>query len=324
MRRREFIAGLGAAAAPTLWARAALAQQPANPMIGYLGSGSANTSVTLVPFLQGLKESGFVDGQNVNIEYRWAEGRYDRLPTLAADLVDRRVAVIFASGGSLPAIAAKAATTKIPIVFQGGGDPVRIGLVATLNHPGGNVTGAMNLTGGTIDAKTLEFLRELVPAAASLGLLVNRSNRSIVAQSAARELRWESQVFEASTEDDLKIAFETMAKRKVDAVNVVPDTFFTSRRAQIVALAAQYAIPATYPFRDFVIAGGLMSYGADLKEPSRLAGNYVGRILKGEKPADLPVQQAVKVELVVNLKTAKALGLTLPRMLLGRADEVIE
>jgi len=319
MRRREFIAGLGAVA----WPLAARAQQ-AMPVVGYLGAGSADTSLSLASFLQGLMETGFVEGRNVKIEYRWAEGRYERLPALAADLVNRRVVVICASGGMLPAIAAKAATTTIPIVFQGGGDPIRQGLVAALNRPGGNVTGALNLTGGTIDAKSVQFLRELVPAAASLGLLVNRSNRSTGAQAAARELRWESQVFEASTDDDLKTAFETMAKRKVGAVDVVPDTFFTSRRAQIVALAAQYAIPASYYFRDFVIAGGLMSYGADFREPSRVAGNYVGRILKGEKPADLPVQQAVKVELVINLKTAKALGLTVPETLLATADQLIE
>ena len=187
------------------------------------------------------------------------------------------------------------------------------------------LTGAMNLTGGTTDAKAVQYLRELVPAAASLGLLVNpRNSQYPQAPVAARELGWESQVFEASTDDDLKTAFETMAKRKVGAVNVVPDVFFTIHRAQIVALAAQYAIPASYYFREFVIAGGLMSYGADLRESNRVAGNYVGRILKGEKPADLPVQQSVKIELVINLKTAKALSLTFPLSLLGRADEVIE
>jgi len=328
MRRRDFMAGLGAAASPTIWPRAAWAQQPAVPVIGYLGAASANTSTTLVPFLQGLKESGFVNGQNVNIEYRWADGQYDRLPAMAADLVNRRVAVIYATGGLSPAIAAKAATTTIPIVFQGGGDPIREGLVAGLNRPGGNVTGAVNLTGGTTDAKAVQYLRELVPAAASLGLLANRPAAAVSplpeAQAAARALGWESQVFEASTDDDLKAAFEAMAKRKVGAVNVVPNPFFTSRRAQIVALAAQYAIPASYYFREFVIAGGLMSYGSDPTETNRVAGNYVGRILKGEKPGDLPVQLAVKVELVINLKTAKALGLTLPITLLGRADEVIE
>jgi len=297
------------------------------PVIGLLSAGSANTSPSLEAFLQGLKESGFVEGQNVNIEYRWGDGRYDRLPAMAADLVNRRVAVIVARGGVLPAIAAKAATATIPIVFQGGGDPIRLGLVTSLNRPGGNVTGAMNLSGGTIDAKALQYLRELVPAAASLALLVNPTNPGSFlseAPAAARELGWKSQVFEASTDDDLKTAFETMAKRKVGAVNVVPDVFFTIHRAQIVALAAQYAIPASYYFREFVIAGGLMSYGADLRESNRVAGNYVGRILKGEKPADLPVQQSVKIELVINLKTAKALSLTFPLSLLGRADEVIE
>jgi len=320
MRRRDFIAGVGSTAA---WP---LAAQPVLPLIGFLGSGQ-NDNVTLPAILEGLREAGFVEGRNVNIEYRWAEGRYDRLPALAVDLVNQRVAVICASGGLLPAIAAKAATTTIPIVFQGGGDPVRMGLVASLNRPGGNVTGAMNLTGGPIDSKAVEFLRELVPMATLLGLLVNRSNPALgsnLAQAAAREKRWDSEVFEASTDDDLKSAFEAMAARKVGALDVVPDTFFTSRRAQIVALAAQYAIPAIYPFRHFVTAGGLMSYGIDLTEPSRVAGNYLGRILRGEKPADLPVQRAVKVQLVVNIKTAKALGLPFPRMLLGRADEVIE
>jgi putative ABC transport system substrate-binding protein len=324
MRRRDFIMLLGGA---TAWPLAACAAG-GDPVIGFLGGGRANNGVSLASVLQGLREIGFVEGQNVNIEYRWAEGRYERLPALAADLVNLRVAVICANGGLLPAIAAKAATTTIPIVFQGGGDPIRAGLVASLNRPGGNVTGAINLTGGTIDSKTLEFLRELVPAAALLRLLVNRSSNlpltSSEAQATARKLRWEFQVFEASTEDDLKTAFETMAKRNVGAVDVVPDVFFTSRRAQIVALAAQYAIPAIYSFPDFVTAGGLMSYGADLRETSRVAGNYIGRILKGEKPADLPVQQAVKVQLVINLKTAKALGLTVPLALLTRADEVIE
>jgi putative tryptophan/tyrosine transport system substrate-binding protein len=323
MRRREFIAGLGGAAA---WPVVALAQQPAMPVIGFLGAGSGDTTTLLEPFHQGLKESGFVEGQNVNIEYRFAEGRYERLPTMAADLVNRRVAVIAAMGGSRPAVAAKAATATIPIVFQGGGDPIRLGLVASLNRPGGNVTGAMNLSGGITDAKAVQYLRELVPATALLGLLVNRINYpgSVEPVAAARELRWEYQVFEASTDDDLKMAFEAMAKRRVGALNVVPDVFLATRRAQIVALAAQYAIPASYTLRQFVIAGGLMSYGADLGEPTRVAGNYVGRILKGEKPADLPVQQSTKIELAINLKTAKALGLTFPTDLLVRADEVFE
>jgi putative tryptophan/tyrosine transport system substrate-binding protein len=323
MRRREFIAGLAGATAWPLAARA----QAQMPVIGNLSPTSPGNSVTLPAFLQGLKETSFVEGQNVTIEYRWAEGRNDRLPAMAADLVNRRVAVICAIGGILPALAAKAATSTIPIVFVFGGDPVRQGLVASLSRPGGNATGSTNLTGSATDAKAVQFLRELVPAAASHALLVNRTNVNpsfIEVQAAARGLGWESQIFEASTEDDLKTAFETMARRKVGAVNVFPDTFFTSRRAQIVALAAQFAIPASYYFRDFVTAGGLMSYGADFREPSRVAGSYVGRIIKGEKPADLPVQQAVKVELVINLKTAKALSLTFPLTLLGRADEVIE
>jgi putative ABC transport system substrate-binding protein len=307
------------------------AQQRAVPVIGYLAAGSANTSISLAPFLQGLKESGFVEGQNVHIEYRWADGQWDRLPAMAADLVNRRVAVISTSGGVPVAIAAKAATATIPIVFQGGGDPIQEGLVASFNRPGGNATGAVNLTGGsTTQAKAVQFLRELVPTAASLGLLLNGSYRrfsvadSNFAHAAARELGWASHDFEASTDDDLKTAFEAMAKRKVGALNVIPDPFFTGRRAQIVALAAQYAIPASYWFREFVIAGGLMSYGADIRETNRVAGNYVGRILRGAKPADLPVQESVKIELAINLKTAQALGLTVPQSILLRADEVIE
>jgi putative ABC transport system substrate-binding protein len=324
LRRRDFITLLGGAAAA--WPLAARAQQAAVPVIGYLSATSADTSPALPAFLQGLKEAGFVEGQNVKIEYRWAEGHNDRLPAMATDLVNRQVSVICANGGLLPAIAAKAATATIPIVFQIAGDPVREGLVASLSRPSGNATGAVNLTGSSTDAKAVEFLRELVPAAESLGLLVNPTNvlPDSGAQAAARQLRWEFKVFEASTDDGLKAAFATMAKQKVGAIDVVPDTFFTSRRAEIVALAAQYAIPASYYFRDFVSAGGLMSYGADFREAARVAGLYVGRVLRGEKPANLPVQQATKVELIINLKTAKVLSLTVPITLLGRADEVIE
>ena len=266
-----------------------------------------------------------------HIEYRWAEGRFDHLPALARELVDLRVAVICATGGALPALAANAATSTIPIVFQGGGDPVSLGLVASLDRPGGNVTGAMNLTGGPVDGKAVQYLRELVPAGATLGLLINPTAKvpnapdpGTDAKAAARYLGWDFLVFEASTVDELQTAFEAMARRKVGALNVTVNPFFTSRRAQITALAAQYAIPANYPNRDFALAGGLMTYGTDLREPSGIAGTYVGRILKGEKPADLPVQQPIKVELVINLKTAKALGVTFPLGLLGRADEVIE
>ena len=320
--RRDFITLFGGAAA---WPVVARAQQRAVPVVGILGATSP-ASPLLEPFLQGLKQAGFVEGQNLAIEYRWADGLNDRLQAMAADLVDRRVAVIAALGGTLPAAAAKAATMTIPIVFVFGGDPVRQGLVASLSRPGGNATGSMNLTGGPMDAKPVQLLREFVPGATLLGLLVNPTNRGLggMALPAARELGWKFEVFEASTDNDLKAAFESMARQKVGALNVVPDTFFTSRRAQIVGLAAQYAIPASYYFREFAVAGGLMSYGTDLREPGRVAGNYTSRILKGEKPADLPVQQATKVELIVNLKTAKALGLAVPITLLGRADEVIE
>jgi putative ABC transport system substrate-binding protein len=327
MRRRQFIALLGGAAA---WPLVAQAQQPGLPVIGFLNAGSASTTGSLVPFLQGLKDRGFVEGQNVNIEYRWADGRYDRLPALAADLVDRKVAVIYATGGALVTAAAKAATSTIPIVFQGGGlDPVTTGLVASLQRPGGNVTGVMNLGGQALGPKQIEFLRELLPTSSSVGLLVNRSGpfgeaNSISTMEAARALRWEFHVEYASTEGDLETAFANLAQRRIGALVVTADVFFSNHRTQIVGLAARYAIPASYYFREFVVEGGLMSYGADLRETNRIGGTYVGRILKGEKPADLPVQQATKVQLTVNLKTAMALGITVPITLLGRADEVIE
>jgi putative ABC transport system substrate-binding protein len=331
MRRREFIAGLGGAAVSTaIWPLGARAQQPAMPVIGYLGAGSAELTTSLAPFHEGLREAGYVEGRNLGIEYRWAVGQFDRLPALAADLVRRPVALIFATGGMLPAVAAKAATSTIPIVFQGGGlDPVSSGLVASLNRPGGNVTGAMNLSSGALDAKGVQFLHELVPAAASIGVLVNRGNRSnepgsTAAQAAARALGWEFHVLSAGTDDELEIAFATFAQRRVGAVLVTADPFFTNRRSHIVTLAAKHAIPASYSFRDFVLAGGLMSYGSDIRESNRLAGNYVGRILKGEQPANLPVQQATRIEMAINLKTARTLGLTFPVTLLGRADEVIE
>jgi putative ABC transport system substrate-binding protein len=245
-------------------------------------------------------------------------------------LVNRKVAVIYASGGgSFVTAAAKAETSTIPIVFQGGGlDPVQTGLVASLNRPGGNVTGVMNLGGLALGPKQIEFLRELLPAASSVGLLVNRSAfgeaNSMSTREAAQALRWEFHVEYASTEADLKTAFANLARRQIGALVVIGDPFFSNHRAQIVALAARYAIPASYYFRDFVVEGGLMSYGADLRETNRIGGTYVARILKGEKPADLPVQQATKVELAINLKTAKALGITVPLTLRGRADEVIE
>jgi putative tryptophan/tyrosine transport system substrate-binding protein len=324
MRRREFIAGLGSVAA---WPVAARAQLKL-PVIGYLGAVSPNTPVRGA-FLQGLKDVGFIEGENVLIEYRWADGQYDRLPVFAAELVEHRVAAILATGGMAPAIAARAATATIPIVFQGGGDPIRAGLVASLNRPGGNVTGALNLTTGAMDAKAVQFLRELVPAAASFGLLVNQNNPNpstdpVDVEAAARALQWKLHLVSASTDGELDAAFATLAQLRAGALHVAGNTFFLSRRSQIVDLAARYAIPTTYPLRDYAIAGGLLSYGADVREPGQLAGKYVGRILKGEKPAELPVQQAVKVEMVVNLRTAKALGLVIPEPLLARADEVIE
>jgi putative tryptophan/tyrosine transport system substrate-binding protein len=326
IRRRDFIAGLGIA---SVWPRAVRAQQRPLSVIGYLAVTSRETSLSLPLLLEGLKETGFVEGQNVRIEYRSAEGRYDRLPTLAADLVDRRVAVLIANGGSFATKPAMAATSTIPIVFQGGGsDPVKDGVVASLAHPGGNVTGVINLAGTTMVAKQVELLRELLPTAPSLGLLANDTgpgkDNAVWAEEAARALRWEFHAEYAHDDDGLERAFARLAERGVGGLVVVGDPFVVSRRARIAALAARYAIPANYVFRSFVLEGGLMSYGPDLRETNRIAGRYVGRILKGEKPADLPVQQATKIELVINMKTAKTLGLTFPTGLLVRADEVIE
>jgi putative tryptophan/tyrosine transport system substrate-binding protein len=327
MKRREFITLLGGAAAA--WPLAARTQQSAMPVIGFLGSESPDLFAgRLRAFRQGLDEAGFVESRNVAIEYRWARGEYDRLPVLAADLVRQSVTAMVAT--TTPSVlAAKAATMTIPIVFLTGSDPVEVGLVASLNRPGGNMTGVSNLTVET-GAKQMELLHELVPAATLIALLVNPANPVLAdtlsrgLQAAARAIRQQILVVTASTESDLDTAFTTLVKRRVGALVVGNDPFFNSRPDQLVALAARHAMPAIYPYRELAVAGGLMSYGSNLADPYRLVGVYTGRILKGEKPTDLPIQQSTKVEFVINLKTAKALGLTFPITLLDRADEVIE
>jgi putative ABC transport system substrate-binding protein len=327
MIRREFIMLLGGAAAA--WPLAARAQQPAAiPVIGFLRSTSIERAAQLVAaFRQGLKESGYIEGQNVAIEYRSAEGQYDRLPALAEDLVRRQVAVIVATGGDAPALAAKAATSTIPIVFTGE-DPIRAGLVASLSHPGGNLTGVNLLTSET-GSKRLGLLRELVPKAATIAVLINPKTPGVErhlpdVQSAARTLGLQIRALNVTNESEIDAAFGALARERPDALLVNPDPFMNSRREQVVTLANHYRLPALYEWREFVEAGGLMSYGPSHTEPYRLIGTYTGRILKGAKPAELPVVQSTKFELVINLKTAKALGLTVPNTVLIAADEVIE
>ena len=326
MRRREFIIFLGGGAS---WPLAALAQQTPVRVVGFLTSlTSAAAAPMATAFLQGVNEIGFTEGRNVAIEYRYADGHYDRLPALATDLVSRKVDVIFANGGSAPALAAKAATATIPIVFETGGDPVKAGLVASLNRPGGNLTG-VTWTASALSAKRLELLHQLVPSASVIGLVVNPNYPEASIQvrdlkDAAGALGLQISVANADVESGIEAAIANLARQGVGGLLVANDPFFSSRRAQIIALATRYALPASYSLREDVVGGGLISYGTSLPEQFRQGGLYTGRILKGAAPGDLPVMQPTSFSLVINLKTAKALGLTVPQTLLATADEVIE
>jgi putative ABC transport system substrate-binding protein len=325
--RRKFLATLGGAAA--LWPLAARAQQSAMPVVGYLNNGSPEADASrLTGLRRGLNQSGYVEGRNLVIEYRWAGNQADRLAELAADLVQHRVAVIV-TPGLVATLAAKAATTSIPIVFGIANDPVQFGLVASLNRPGGNLTG-YNAFIGELGAKGLALLHELVPGIATIGFLGNPNNPAVFelmtrdVLAAASVMGLEVQIFNASTDRDIDAAFVSLAQARTGALLVGPDAFFNNRIERFVALAAQHAIPTMYLYREFVVAGGLISYGTSLIELYRQVGLYTGRILKGERPADLPVIQATKIELIINLKTTKALGLQIPDRLLALADEVIE
>ena len=326
MRRREFISLLGGTVA---WPFTARAQQPAMPVVGFINAASAHGyAPELAAFLKGLGEAGYVEGRNVAIEYRWADGQNDRLPELAADLVHRQVAVIAATT-TVAALAAKAATTTIPIVFESGGDPVELGLVTSLNRPGGNLTGVTQ-TNVEVTPKRLELLHEVLPTVRIMALLANPADPGIFevtvrdVQAAARTLGLELHVLNASSVGDFDGIFAKLMQLQAGGLVIGGGAFFASYREQLGALTVRHAMPAVFQYREFAAAGGLMSYGSDILDSYRLTGVYTGRILKGEKPADLPVQQATKVEFYINLKTAKALGITVPLPLSGRADEVIE
>jgi ABC-type uncharacterized transport system substrate-binding protein len=328
MKRREFITLIGGAAAA--WPLAARAQQPAMPVVGFLNSASPDLQQDrLRAFRQGLSETGYVEGRNVAIEYRWAENHFDRLPGLADDLVRRQVTVIATGYNLAAAKAAKVATAIIPIVFASGVDPVKAGLVASLNRPGGNITGVNILTNELVP-KHAELLHELVPKATIIAALINPANRES-AESMSKDLKVaanrmgvELRVLHASTDAEIATAFVTMRQQQVGALMITPDSFFGGRNEVLATLALRDAMPTISPFRDYAVAGGLMSYGGSATDQGRQAGIYTGRILNGERPADLPVLQTTKVELIINLKTAKALGVTLPLSLSGRADELIE
>jgi putative tryptophan/tyrosine transport system substrate-binding protein len=324
-RRREFITLLGATAA---WPLAARAQQPTTPVVGFVNAGSSDAPLGAA-FRNGLNQAGYFEGQNVTVEYHWLEGQFDRLPALLGDLARRRVAVIATPAGNFAALAAKAATTAIPIVFGVSEDPVKLGLVASLARPGGNLTG-INFFSTELEAKRLALLHELVPKAVRIAVLVNPANVQATESAlraipdAARAIGLQIQVLKASTRSEIEAAFATLVHNRADALHVAGDVFFTSRRVQFATLAAHHRIPATYPSRQAVEAGGLMAYAADRVDMFRQVGAYAGQILKGAKPADLPVLQSTKFEFVINLQTARVLGLEVPPTLLARADEVIE
>ena len=326
LRRREFIALLGGAAA---WPLAAQAQQPPMPVVGFLNSGSPSGRANFVAaFRRGLREIGYVEGQNVALEYRWANDQYDRLPELAADLVRRQVSVIAAIGTSAPGLAARAATSVIPIVFQTGGDPIKDGLVTSMNQPSGNVTGTSIFATG-LEGKRFNLLHEVVPRSATIAVLLNRNSiaaeaQSTDIQSAAHALQRQVRVLNASTDQDIDAVFATIVEEKLGGLHVTSDLLFNSQHRRIVTLANRQLLPAIYPVRFFCLAGGVMSYGTDLADGYRHTGVYVGRILKGEKPADLPVLQSIKFEFVINLATVKALDLNIPPGVLAIVDEVIE